>query len=73
QTLDLYAAWQLVPDFTMFDNGFKVQWEMFIRHVAEDTPYKYTLREGAKGLQLVEAAMQSWKERRWVDIPALPI
>lgn len=73
QTLDLYAAWQPVPDFTMFDNGFKVQWEMFIRHVAEDTPYKYTLREGAKGLQLVEAAMQSWKERRWVDIPALPI
>ncbi|MGE5163473.1 MAG: Gfo/Idh/MocA family protein [Sphingobacteriales bacterium] len=73
QTLDLYAAWQPVPDFTMFDNGFKVQWEMFIRHVAEDTPYKYTLREGAKGLQLVEAAMQSWKERRWVNIPALPI
>jgi predicted dehydrogenase len=73
QTLDLYAAWQPVPDFTMFDNGFKVQWEMFIRHFAEDTPYKYTLREGAKGLQLVEAAMQSWKERRWVDIPALPI
>ena len=73
QTLDLYAAWQPVPDFTMFDNGFKVQWEMFIRHFAEDTPYKYTLREGAKGLQLVEAAMQSWKDRRWIDIPALPI
>jgi predicted dehydrogenase len=73
QTLDLYASWQPVPDFTTFDNGFKVQWEMFIRHLAEDAPYKYTLREGAKGLQLVEAAMQSWKERRWVDIPALSI
>jgi predicted dehydrogenase len=73
QTLDLYASWQPVPDFKVFDNGFKVQWEMFIRHVAEDAPYEYTLREGAKGLQLVEAAMQSWKERRWVDIPALSI
>ena len=72
QPLDLYASWQPVPDFAAFDNGFKVQWEMFIRHLAEDAPYKYTLREGAKGLQLVELATQSWKERRWVDIPALP-
>src|SRR6478736_483459 len=71
QTLDLYASWQPVPDFTTFDNGFKAQWEMFIRHLAEDAPYKYTLREGAKGLQLVECATKSWKERRWVDIPAL--
>lgn len=73
QTLDLYASWQPVPDFTTFDNGFKVQWEMFIRHIAEDAPYKFSLREGAKGLQLVEAAMQSWKERRWIDIPALSL
>ncbi len=72
QPLDLYAAWQPVPEFASFDNGFKVQWEMFIRHIAEDAPYKYTLREGAKGLQLVELATQSWQERRWVDIPTLP-
>jgi len=72
QPLDLYASWQPVPDFSTFDNGFKVQWEMFIRHLAEDAPYKYNLREGAKGLQLVELATQSWQERRWVDIPALP-
>jgi predicted dehydrogenase len=71
QTLDLYASWQPVPNFANSDNGFKVQWEMFIRHLVEDAPYKYTLREGAKGLQLVEAAVQSWKDRRWVDIPAL--
>jgi len=73
QTLNLYASWQPVPDFTTFDNGFKVQWEMFIRHIAEDAPYKFSLREGAKGLQLVEAAMQSWKERRWIDIRALSL
>ena len=65
QAIDFYATWQPVPDNIAYDNGFKAQWEMFIRHVAEDAPYKYTLREGAKGVQLVEAALQSWKERRW--------
>jgi hypothetical protein len=46
---------------------------MFLRHLVEDAPYKYTLREGVKGLQLVECATRSWKERRWVDIPALSV
>jgi hypothetical protein len=46
---------------------------MFIRYVCEDAPYKYTLIEGAKGVQLVECALQSWKERRVVDVPALTV
>jgi predicted dehydrogenase len=71
QSIDFYDTWQRVPDNTAYDNGFKAQWEMFIRHVAEDAPYRYTLREGAKGVQLVEAALQSWKERRWIDVPPL--
>ena len=71
QTIDFYDTWQRVPDNTAYDNGFKVQWEMFIRHVVEDAPFRYTLLEGAKGVQLVEAALQSWKERRWVDVPPL--
>ena len=73
QSIDFYDTWQPVPDNVSYDNGFKAQWEMFIRHVAEDAPYKYTLREGAKGVQLVEAALQSWKERRWIDVPPLRI
>ena len=56
-----------------YDNGFKIQWEAFIRHVAENAPYQWTLPEGAKGVQLVEAALQSWRERRWVDVPALAL
>ena len=71
QSIDFYDTWQRVPDNTAYDNGFKAQWEMFIRHVAEDAPYRYTLREGAKGVQLVEAALQSWRERRWIDVPPL--
>ena len=71
QTIEFYDGWQPVPDNVIYDNGFKAQWEMFIRHVVEDAPYNHTLIEGAKGVQLVECALQSWKERRWVDVPAL--
>jgi predicted dehydrogenase len=72
QLLNFYDGWEAVPDTTSYDNGFKLQWELFIRHVVEGAPFKWTLREGAKGVQLVECARQSWKERRWVDVPALP-
>jgi predicted dehydrogenase len=72
QAIDFYGDWQEVPDATFYDNGFKVQWELFVRHVVEDAPFKWTLREGAKGVQLVELALRSWKERRWVDVPPLP-
>jgi predicted dehydrogenase len=73
QPIDFYETWQPVPDNAVADNGFKTQWEMFIRHVAEDAPYPYTLREGAKGVQLVECALESWRERRWVDVPPLDL
>jgi predicted dehydrogenase len=73
QTMNFHDQWQVVPDAQVYDNGFKIQWEAFIRHVVEDAPYRWTLPEGAKGVQLVEAALQSWKERRWIDVPALVI
>jgi predicted dehydrogenase len=73
QTIDFYDGWQKVPDNQVYDNGFKVQWEMFLRHVVEDAPYRFTLIEGAKGVQLVECALQSWKERRWIDVPKLTL
>jgi hypothetical protein len=53
------------------ENGFKAQWEMFIRHVYEDGPWEYTLLSGAKGVQLAELGMKSWAERRWMDVPEL--
>jgi predicted dehydrogenase len=71
QPLDFHEGWELVPDTVAYDNGFKVQWELFIRHVVEGAPFKWTLREGAKGVQLVELAQRSWRERRWIDVPAL--
>ncbi|HEY4371675.1 MAG TPA: Gfo/Idh/MocA family oxidoreductase [Burkholderiales bacterium] len=71
QPMNFFDHWQTVPEYANFDNGFKIQWEAYIRHVVEDTPFKWNLLEGAKGVQLVECALQSWKERRWVDVPAL--
>lgn len=73
QMMNFFDQWQEVPDSQTYDNGFKIQWEHFIRHVVENEPYRWTLPEGAKGVQLVEAALQSWKERRWVDVPPLKI
>ena len=73
QTMNFIDQWQEIPDSMVYDNGFKIQWEHFIRHVVEDAPYQWTLPEGAKGVQLVETALQSWKERRWVDVPSLQI
>jgi predicted dehydrogenase len=71
QTIDFFRTWDEVPDNTVHPNGFRAQWEMFIRHVMEDAPFPHTLREGAKGVQLAEAGLRSWAERRWIDIPAL--
>ncbi|WP_331376682.1 Gfo/Idh/MocA family protein [Sinorhizobium chiapasense] len=71
QTIDFYKTWDEVPDTQGFDNGFKAQWEMFLRHVAEDGPWPYGLEAGAKGVQLAELGLKSWAERRWLDVPEL--
>jgi predicted dehydrogenase len=71
QTIDFFDTWQEVPTNAAYDNAFKAQWELFIRHVCEDAPFKWNLLEGAKGVQLVDCALKSWAERRWIDVPPL--
>jgi predicted dehydrogenase len=71
QTMRFNEQWAAVPDTEVFANGFRLQWEDFIRHVLADTPWHHDLFEGAKGVQLAELALQSWTERRWVDVPVL--
>jgi predicted dehydrogenase len=63
--------WTTVPDNMEFDNAFKVQWEMFLRHVAQDDPFPHTFLDGARGVQLAELALDSWRERRWLDVTPL--
>jgi len=71
RTTDFFAQWQEVPDNEPYPNGFRAQWERFIRHLLEDAPFPWDLLAGARGVQLAELAMQSWRERRWFDIPNL--
>lgn len=72
QPINFFSGWQEVPDaLPVYDNAFKIQWELFLKHVATDAPFRWTLREGAKGVQLAEAGLQSWAERRWIDITSL--
>ena len=71
QPIDFLAGWQEVPDNLAYDNAFKAQWELFLRHVAGEGDFRWNLLEGAKGVQLAESALRSWKQRRWVDVPAI--
>jgi predicted dehydrogenase len=71
QPINFLDGWSKVPEQREYDNAFKVQWEMFLRHVVADEPWQYGLQEGAKGVQLAELGLASWRERRWVDVPSL--
>ena len=72
-TVDFFAGWQEVPDNQEFENAFKVEWEMFLRHVETGAPFKHDLIEGAKGVQLAELALRSSREGRWMDVPELEV
>jgi predicted dehydrogenase len=69
--LNYYEGWQKVPEQTTFDNAFKRQWELFLLHIVKGQPFRWNLLEAAKGVQLAEAGLESWKKRAWVDVPAL--
>ncbi|HUJ71338.1 MAG TPA: Gfo/Idh/MocA family oxidoreductase, partial [Verrucomicrobiae bacterium] len=69
--IDFCDGWQQLPHHQHYDNAFKIQWELFLRHVVKDEPFPWTLLEGAKGVQLAEKGIESWEKRAWVDIPEL--
>jgi len=71
QAIDFHDDWQLVPANRTYGNAFKVEWELFLRHVVDGGPFQWNLLEGAKGVQLAELGWQSWRERRFVDVPPL--
>ena len=71
QAIDFFASWQKMPNNRPYDNAFKAEWELFIRHLYEGTPFPWNLLEGAKGVQLAELGHRSWQERRWIDVTPL--
>lgn len=71
QTINFFEGWSKVPDQEVYENAFKVQWELFLKHVVKDTPFPWDLREGAKGVQLAEKGLESWEKRCWLRVPEL--
>ncbi|MPR32266.1 Gfo/Idh/MocA family protein [Salmonirosea aquatica] len=71
QPIDFFDGWSKVPEQEVFDNAFKAQWELFLKHIVKDTPFPWGLKEGAKGVQLAELGIESWEKRCWVDVEAL--
>ncbi|TXT43466.1 MAG: oxidoreductase domain-containing protein [Spirochaetes bacterium] len=69
--IDFFHDWAFMPTRDVPDNAFKIQWEKFLLHVAQDDPFRWSLLEGAKGVQLAELGLESWRQRRWVDVPEL--
>src|SRR3954449_7844106 len=69
-TRDYLADWLRVPDNDPVENGFKMQWEQFLRHVVEDGPHPYDFRSGARGVRLAEAALESSATGRRVSLDA---
>lgn len=71
QPIDFFEDWSEVPNQEPYENAFKIQWELFLKHVVLDTPFRWDLLEGAKGVQLAELGLQSSEERAWLNIPEL--
>ncbi len=71
QSINFFEGWSKVPEQELYDNAFKAQWELFLKHVVKDEPFPWDLREGAKGVQLAEKGLESSSRRCWLDIPEL--
>ncbi|OAH12152.1 Gfo/Idh/MocA family protein [Streptomyces jeddahensis] len=65
--------WQEVPDNAEFDNGFKAQWELFLKHIYADAPYHWDLLAGARGVQLAELGLKSAAEGSRLEVPEIAL
>ncbi len=70
---DYDADWIESPANDVFENGFKTQWEEFIRHVVDDGPNPYDFLAGARGVLLAEQGLVSSREGRRVDLPEVTV
>jgi len=71
QPIDFFQGWKEEPDDPAWGNAFKAQWELYLKHIAGEGPFRWGLLEGAKGVQLAELGLRSWRQRRWLTVPKL--
>ena len=66
--LNYFEQWQKVPEQQPFDNAFKIQWELFLKHVVKSEPFPWNLEAGAKGVQLAEKGWESSQKGCWMSV-----
>lgn len=66
-----YDGWNKMPEQEFYDNAFKAQWELFLKHIVRNDSFPWDLKAGARGVQLAEKGLESWEKRTWVNLPEL--
>ncbi len=65
--------WMEVPANGDLDNGFKAQWEEFLRDVLAGREHRYDLLSAARGVQLAEAGLASSAEGKRVELSPISL
>src|SRR3546814_4454779 len=63
QSINFFDTWQEVPENKVYPNGFRAQWEMYIRHLVDNEPFKWTLlrsEERRVGKECVSTCRSRW-------------
>ena len=68
---DYRSDWERVAEPGGQVNAFRAEWELFLRHVASGEAFPWDLLAGARGVQLAELGLESWRTRAWVTVPSL--
>ena len=73
QSIDFFENWTRIPEQEQYNNAFKAEWELFLKHVYNNVPFPWNLLEGAKGVQLAQLGMESWHKGSWIKVPEISI
>ena len=68
---DYSSMWTPAGESGDLENGFRAQWEEYLRDVASERKHRYDLLSGARGVQLAELGMRSSAEGRRLDVPEI--
>ena len=68
QKHNFFNDWELVFENETYENAFKTQWILFLKHIAEGSPWDYGLEKGAEAVRFAELALKSWKEKKWINL-----
>jgi len=66
--IDYLADWKEVPGGGSYINSYRIGWENFLRHVADDAPLTNDFAAGLRDVQLAQACYRSLAERKWVSL-----